>query len=210
MQIQSQKSYSPNFKALHIANVGEKSLYKICDTADKKYLKQLASEINIGELMPKLNKEESSRWHEMLRYAIDNAQNPNNITYLETVNNKPCGIITYRLGKNTSILDCICTWPIETGKKVKLAGQTLFYQLFKDFQSSNGKKLKLEAITNGPFDVIKKYEELGFKQTSEVFPTKIIMEINSSKIKETFKKLSQIINYKATEPEKINLSSILN
>lgn len=201
MQISSQRSYSQSFGALHIANAGNKSLYKICDTKDKNFLKQLVSEVNPQALMPNLNKTESNRWHEMLRYAVDNAQNPDNITYLETVNNKPCGIITYKHQNNTILLDCICTWPVETGKKVKLAGQILFYQLFKDFQTLNGKKLKLEAITNGPYDTVKKYEQLGFKQTSDVFPTKIVMEINSHKIKEIFKKLSSLIEYKPVEQE---------
>ena len=100
MQISSQKSYSPNFEALLIASSGNKTLYRICDSTDKKYLKQLVSKVNPGDLMPNLSKDGADRWHEMLRYAVDMAQNPDNVTYLETVNNKPCGIITYWPGKN--------------------------------------------------------------------------------------------------------------
>jgi len=193
---------------LHIANAGNLQIYKLTDAADKKFIKRLASTVKMDELMPALRKEEAERWNEMLTYAVDNAQYPENVTYIETLNNKVCGIITFRPGNN-SLLDCICTWPVEAGKKVKLAGKTLFYQLFKDFLELKSKKLKLEAITNGPYNTVKKYEELGFKQTSSVYPTKIIMETNSSKLKEIFQKLKNIINYEPVEPQKVNLSQII-
>lgn len=209
MQI-STRNNSPQFGALHIANAGNLKLYKITDTNDRNYLSILSNRIKTKDLMPNLSKAETERWDEMLQYAVNNAYNPNNITYLETFNNKPCGIITFRLGKNLSNLDCITTFPVEIGKKVKLAGKTLFYQLFKDFQAIKGKKLELEAITNGPFDTIKKYESLGFKKTSNVNPTKTVMEINSSKIDETFKKLGSLIDYEPVEPEKVNLRDLSN
>lgn len=209
MQI-STRNNSPQFGALHIANAGNLKLYKITDTNDRNYLSILSNRIKTKDLMPNLSKAETERWDEMLQYAVNNAHNPNNITYLETFNNKPCGIITFRLGKNLSNLDCITTFPVEIGKKVKLAGKTLFYQLFKDFQAIKGKKLELEAITNGPFDTIKKYESLGFKKTSNVNPTKTVMEINSSKIDETLKKLGSLIDYEPVEPEKVNLRDLSN
>jgi len=209
MQISQTKPYSPKFGALHIANAGNLQIYKLTDSADKKFIKNLASSVNMCELMPNLGKEEADRWNEMLSYAVDNAQCPENITYIETLNNKACGIITFRPG-NTSFLDCICTWPIEVGKKVKLAGKTLFFQMFKDVQALKSKKLKLEAITNGPYNTVKKYEELGFKQTSSVFPTKVIMETNSSKLKDTFHNLSGLIDYEPVKPQKINLSRMVD
>ena len=45
--------------------------------------------------MPNLTKDEYSRWDEMLQYAVDNSQKPKNITYVETLNDTPCGIITF-------------------------------------------------------------------------------------------------------------------
>lgn len=205
MQIPSTNRYEPQFKALHIANSGNLSLYRICDASDKKFLNKLVDDVNPGDLMPELSKDERNRWHEMLQYAVDNAHNSDNITYLEALNNKPCGIITFRLGANISNLDCICTWPVEVGKKVKLAGKTLFYQIFKDFQNSGSKKMRLEAITNGPYDTVSKYEELGFKQTSDVYPTKVLMELNIQRMKNVFKYLETLIKYKSIEPEKVNL-----
>lgn len=206
MQIQTTQRHQPNFTALHIANAGALKLIKITDIADKKYLKELPDKINIKELMPNLTNDEANRWNEMLEYAVARAQKNNN-TYIETINDKICGIITYSLGKNSK-LDCICTWPVEIGKKVKLAGKTLFYQMFKDFQAQGGKKLELEAITNGPVDTVKKYEELGFQKNSNVFATKRGMETNIYKVKDTLKKLNEIIDYETIEPEKINLNNL--
>lgn len=197
-----------NFKALHIANCGNLKLYKITDKSDLNYIKELPQKIKTENLMPNLSKDEYSRWNEMLQYAVDNALSPGNTTYLETYNNKPCGIITFFEDKITE-LDCICTWPIEFGKKVKFAGQTLFYQLFSDFQKiKGGKKIKLEAITNGPYDTVSKYEKLGFQQT-DTLPTKVKMETTAPKIKNTLKNLSNTIEYEETNPEKINLSAEL-
>ncbi len=193
-----------NFKALHIANCGNLKLYKITDKSDLNYIKELPQKIKTENLMPNLSKDEYSRWNEMLQYAVDNALTPGNTTYLETYNNKPCGIITFFEDKITE-LDCICTWPIEFGKKVKFAGQTLFYQLFSDFQKiKGGKKIKLEAITNGPYDTVSKYEKLGFQQT-DTLPTKVKMETTAPKVKNTLKNLSNTIEYEETNPEKINL-----
>lgn len=103
----------------------------------------------------------------------------------------------------------MCTWPTEFGKKVKFAGQTLFYQLFKDFEQIKGKRIKLEAITNGPFDTVSKYEKLGFKKTSNMHPTKVEMETTAPKVKDTLKSLNNNINYEEVEPEKVHLTSEL-
>lgn len=195
---------SPEFGALHIASCGKIKLYKLTDSADMKFVKSMPDNIKMENLMPGLTKDEYSRWHEMLEYACDNAQKRENVTYLETVNNKLCGIITFT-PDNITKLDCICTWPVEFGKKVKLAGQTLFYQMFKDFQNLKGKKIKLDAITNGPFNTVEKYTNLGFLKTSNIHPTKVEMEITTPKIKQTTQRLSNIIDYKPIEPQKVNL-----
>jgi len=209
MQIQSNRN-GLNFTALHIASAGNLELYKIVDCADRKYLKTLPDKVDINKLMPDLSNPEAERWHEMVEYASDMAQDSDNITYLEALNNKPCGIITFFPDNKKITLDCICTWPLETGKKIYLAGKTLFYQLFKDFSELNGKKIELEAITDGPSDTIKKYSELGFKATSKVYPTKTVMEANVYNIKPAFAKLENLVDYTAVDPEKINLSRELN
>ncbi len=207
MQIQQHRN-TPNFGALHIANAGDLKLYKLTEHIDKGYIKNLPSEIKIDELLPNLTPDGAKRWQEMLEYAVFMAQEPENITLLETIGNKPCGIITYELGKNSS-LDCICTWPIETGKKVYLAGKTLFYNLFEDFLANKGNKIKLEAVTDGAVDTIKKYSELGFKKTSDAFTRKTIMEANSFSVKAALERLKQLIDFQYVEPEKIKLADEL-
>ena len=210
MQINSNTAnYKQNFGALHIANAGILKIYKMNDMADDKFLKTLPQKIDMKKLMPDLDKQGYDRWNEMLEYAVDNAQYDGNITYLAACDNKPCGILTWRPGK-ISKLDCICTWPIEFGKKVKLAGQTLFYQMYKDFLELKGRKMELEAITNGPYDTISKYEQMGFKKTSKVYPTKTIMETNEDKVKASFKNLTQIIDYEKVSPQKVKLIEALD
>ena len=204
----NQQNCNTNFKALHIANCNNLKIYKLNNKQDLKFIKQLPEKINLKNLMPNLNKFEYDRWKEMLQYAVDNAQFYENSTYLGVKNNKPCGIITFLKDKITE-LDCICTWPVEHGKKVKLAGQTLFYQMFLDFLEINGKKIKLEAITNGPFDTVKKYKKLGFKEL-ETLPTKIKMEITNPKVKSSLKEMSENLSYENIEPEQIDLSKSLD
>lgn len=203
MNINNQ-NYNPQFGALHIANSGKLKILKLTDRADLNFIKELPERVDIQRLMPNLTKDEYARWNEMLEYAVDNAQKKENTTYLQILEGKPCGIITFTPG-NTTKLDCICTWPIRFGEKVKLAGKTLFYQMFKDFQQLKSKKIKLDAITNGPYDVVTKYETLGFKRTSNIHPTKVEMEINAAKIKETIRTLDNLIDYENIKPEKIDL-----
>ncbi len=205
MQIQSRNSYTPQFGALHIGNCGELSLYKITDSADLNFLKLLPQQVKMKERMPNLSRQEAERWDEMITYAVNNAHTKTNTTYIETKDNKVCGIITFDKDK-TFTLDCICTWPIEIGKKVKLAGQTLFYQLFKDFEEFGGRKITLEAITDGPINTIDKYENLGFRiNPNKIFPTKTVMETNQWRVEEQTKRLSYILDYEPVEEEKVNL-----
>lgn len=199
---------TPNFQANYIAKCEELNLYKLTDKADFQFIKELPKKIQTKDLYEGLSKAEYDRWNEMIEYAVDNAQKKGHTTYIETFNNKICGILTYTPGQNI-ILDCICTWPTEFGKKVKFAGQTLFYQIFNDFQQTKGRKIKLDAITNGPFDTVSKYEKLGFKKTSNMHPTKVEMETTAPKIKETLNELKQNLNYTKVNEEKVFLTSDL-
>ncbi len=205
--MQLSKNNNINFGALHVANCGNIKLYKAVTQSDYNFIKQLPDKIDTKTLMPQLSKDAYARWNEMIQYASDNALNKENTTYLEFFNNKPCGIITFKSGK-TFDLDCICTWPVEIGKKVQQAGQILFYQLFCDFKKIKGKKIKLEAITNGPYNTVQKYEKLGFKQL-ETLPTKIKMEITSPKVDHTLSKLSKELPYEEQNNEKVVLSTDL-
>lgn len=198
-----------SFKANMVAQCGQLKLYKLTDSADIRALKDFCKKTDFQKLMPGLKKNKTDRWHEMLEYAIENTENPGNVSYVESINNKICGIITY-FPNPTTIIDCICTIPVKTGEKVKLAGKTLFYQVFKDFLEYKGSRIKLAAITNGPYNTIKKYKELGFKETMESTYTTTEMEVNKFKVKEAANQLKSIIPYKQTKTERVDLRTLLN
>ncbi len=201
-------SYSPNFRALHIANCDKIKLYKVANNADVKALKSLPDRIDMEKLLPGLSKTQYERWHEMLEYAIDMMQNPGNTTYIEAINNKICGIVTFFPNK-TTVIDCICTWPAQIGQKVKMGGKSLFYQVFRDFERNNGSRIKLDAITDGPFNTIKKYEPLGFRRTSTVHPTKVEMEANKHKVKEILPELEELVHYTETKPKNVDIKGLI-
>ena len=200
---------TPNFKANLVASSGKLKLYKLNGQADIKALNKLCAETDFSKLMPNQTKQEAERWHEMLEYATDNAQKNGNITYIESFQDKICGIITYNPAV-TSVIDCICTIPVKAGEKVKLAGKTLFYQVFKDFLEYNGSRINLSAITNGPFNTINKYKELGFKETSSSTPTYVEMTVNKYKVKEAFEMLKKLIPYKREKETSVDLMKELS
>ena len=208
MQLQSNSTpYNPYFSALHVAKCGQFDLYRLNEVSDFQFIKSLPKNVNFETLMPGLKKEGYSRWSEMLEYAVDNSLKPKNVTYVEALDGKICGIMTYNPDKTTT-LDCICTWPAEVGQKAKFAGKALFYQLFQDVTELKVTRVILEAITNGPFNVKEKYKSLGFIETSKVYPTKVIMEINKYKIKEALDMLKGLLQHNKVPPEKIKLSDL--
>ena len=151
---------------------------------DKTFLNKLRNSVKMNELMPdsRITKAEFDRWQEMLNLAP---------------------------GKNKYYLDCICTWPVETGKKVTLAGQTLFKQMFTDFLNSKANILDLTAILNGPFDTVSKYSKLGFKQIGGE-NWLVAMRTNRDTTEKTMKKLDNIINTtKANNNDDVNLLNVL-
>lgn len=204
--MQIQNSYRaappPTFCGIHIANStnciknAETSigLYQITHN-DRPFLQKLRNTIKMNELMPnaKFTKAEFDRWQEMLNVALDKALNSDRKCFIAAKDNKPCGIITFHPGGNKYHLDCICTWPVEAGKKVTLAGQTLFKQMFTDFLNSKANTLSLDAILNGPFSTVSKYSRLGFKQVGGE-NWLVAMRINRETTEKTMKTLNDIID----------------
>lgn len=201
MKINNNKPHNINFQAIHIAN--SKNIIKNIETNikvyeldaknDKSFLIRLPGKINMQNLMPDLTNYEYERWHEMLEFAVQSSLENDKKTLLAVVDNKPCGIAAFLPGKNKFHLDCICTWPVEFGKKVTLAGTTLFKHMFEIFQNSKADKIKLEAITNGPFDVISKYKRLGFIEFGSKDDHQFFMEINRPRVQNTLKRLNNLI-----------------
>lgn len=205
MQIQNNFNSTQNFNGIHVAkstNIidGVKTsidLYKMTPKDDR-FLMQLRSTKKMIDLMPdnKITTQQYNRWQFLFGYVISQSFHRGEQSYLAAVNKKPCGIISFKPTENNFYLDCICTWPVEIGKKVKMAGQTLFKQMFEDFQNSPAKIINLTAITDGPYSTVSKYMKLGFKQTGgeDGFVT---MRTNREAVEKTLEKLNE--NIKTTQ-----------
>lgn len=195
------KPANPNFTAIKIADTRnvlhnistEIQLLELSPKYDKHFLKTF--DVNMETLMPGLAKYNYERWHEMLEYAKDNALKNDRRTLLAVTQGKPCGIMAFQPGKKNFHLDCICTWPIEYAQKVNYAGTTLFNQLFKIFNAEKANKIRLEAITDGPYDTVTKYKKLGFVPIG-ANGHKVEMETNTQRVKQQLDILENYINYK--------------
>ncbi|MFI3299903.1 MAG: GNAT family N-acetyltransferase [Candidatus Gastranaerophilales bacterium] len=195
--MQINNSSTTSFNAIPISTIKISKLgtdFKMYEAtkADHAFLSELPERIQISELMPNLSKKDSDRWQEMLQLATDVAQEGENRTFIATSENKPCGILTFVRNNKVMELDCICTWPLETGKKVKCAGQALFKKAFDFVQNQKMKKIELSAITDGPFDNVAKYKRLGFIETGGK-DHKIHMETTSQRIKEQLKAMNNLM-----------------
>lgn len=175
MNVRSCTDYnnSINFKGIHIAKSVNRvknietaiDLYKVTQK-DKEFLKTLDMNTNMKALMPhaRITSLEFGIWHDMLHMAVEKSSSSRKKCIIAAVDKKPCGIMTYTPSHNAFELDYICTWPVETDKKVPLAGKTLFKHLFSSFLDSNASKINLTAMRNGPFNIVSKYSSLGFGQ----------------------------------------------
>lgn len=215
-QIPQNTRKNTNFCAIKIANtqalINKNStnieLYRL-GFEDKGFLHNLLRKIKISKLYPKLSKENIERWQRVFDYSISKALDNENTTYIAINKNKPCGILTF-FKDSISFLDGVCSIPIGYNQKVPFVGQTLIYQMFKDVECSRSKAIKLKAVNDGPFNVVKKYEKLGFKQefNKEVDYTE--MSCNKHKIAHQLKELPFIIKYDKCEQEKVNLNKFLD
>lgn len=205
----NQKETTLHFNAIKIArtrNVVKNvettiDLYELNPIHDKIFLNQLKDKIKVKTLMPNLPIQAYSRWQEIFTYAVENALDIDKQSILAVTQNKPCGILVFSPNPKEFHLDCICTWPIEYGKKVTLAGTTLFNQVFKKFINSRAKKINLEAIQNGPYDTVSKYKKLGFVECGNK-DNEILMETNTPTVKQILETLNQIIESKELTNQK--------
>lgn len=214
MRIQSQSN--TNFQAYKIARVSTElkgrgvSDIDICllTREDRNFLNKLEKKIDYRTLFPKLSLALQRRWQKVLAYCIACAHDPDNRTYVALHDGKPCGIMTYT-EDSSFYLEGLCAIPQEKNKKVPFTGDTLLYQLFKDAFAAGASDIKLKAVTDGPFDVVKKYESRGFKK-NPASQTYTEMRCNKHKIKEQLEEYPYTLDYTELEPEKINLDDTLD
>lgn len=207
-------NYNTNFQAIKVAKTtnlktgAEIDIYKL-GKEDSDFLQKLFSNIQIERRCTDLTEIQKARWQNIFNYCISNAGKNGNVNYVATKNHRACCIMTYSQDGNSLFLDAISAIPDNQGKRTPFAGQTLFLQLFKDALVKKAKSVKLDAVQDGPFDVISKYEKLGFKKDPTT-PIYTAMVCNKYKIEEQLKKLSSFINYQKTSSEKINLEHTID
>lgn len=216
MQINFNNKYNQNFKAIKIASTAKRingvnnpiTIYQLTKD-DISVLKKWANNISYKKLFPNLNQLLQERWQQIFDYCIREIEEDSDGSYLAVSNNKPCGILTYQYDGNGIYIDGICSVPIKENKKVPNVGKTLFCQMFNLAHKEKCKKLTLSAVQDGPFDVVKKYEELGFKKDITSYPY-AKMACNKYEIKKQYQNLVYEINYKESVPQKVRLENLFN
>ena len=175
------------------------------------FLSKWKQKVDIQTLFPKLPDFDKARWQQVFNYSIDSAADRDFTAYVAVSNNKPCGVISYlHNGINNIFIDGICSIPVDTDKKVPFVGTTLIYQAFKDAQAKNSKEIILDAVNNGPFNIIEKYKSFGFKINS-VGDKYTNMRCKERQRDEQLKNLEKIIDYIPCESEEnIDLTQFID
>lgn len=215
MNIVNLQQNNPEFKAIKVAslknrvleNASNIDIYQI-RSEDYGYIQTLSRKINYKTLCPQLAKDLQERWQKIFQYCISKVQDFGNISYLAVQDRKPCGILTYYNDREFQ-LDGICSIPNKDGQKIHLSGKSLLYKLFKDAESNDVKGIKLDAVTDGPYNVIDKYEKLGFKplgyEMSDENTLYLKMYCNKHKIKAQLHEFPYEIEYnEAFERARLN------
>lgn len=211
----NQYSQNPNFKAIKIAqtqncvreNITNIDIFKLTKE-DNSFLEKL-KETSIKKLCPNLKEDIQERWQKVLNYCLEVSKRIYNTTYVAVSENNVCGIMVIDKDyRKHVILDGICAIPNKNGEKTNLAGQTLLYQLFKS-SSKEDKGIQLDAIHNGPVDVVKKYKNLGFIINSET-ANYTEMSCNKHKVREQLNNFEKQINYTPIQEEHVNLEQLIN
>lgn len=216
MQIQKTNySYTPNFRAIKIASTKNFvnnltipiDIYKINPKTDNIFLKNWQKKVDFKKLFPQMPEFDSSRIKRIFDYTINSAAGIDYTTYVAISNNKPCGIISYiQSNQGNTFIDGLCSIPIEINKKVRKTGSTLLLQTFKDASKNNSKEIVLDAVNNGPFNIIRKYEAFGFKKYS-ISNDYTNMRCNKYKREEQIRQFERDIEY---IPENLDENTDLN
>ena len=209
MKIDSLKNIStPNFKAIKVAETRnvitdlftEVDLYKIYK-GDRLFLQKLAELTDYTKLAAHLSEFQQKRWQNIFNYCITKAFLKDNESYVAVSDARVCGIMTYSFEQNNVIkLDGICSIPFDNNKKVKQLRKSMFYQLFTDAKNADVKGISLDAVIDGPFEVVPMYEELGFKKNMNISKY-VSMFCNKHKILYQLKELPFFVKYKQFNDE---------
>ncbi len=215
MKLNSRNEFT-NFKALPVAKTKNQfkgfttriDIYELTK-ADKNFVEKLHLYADFKNRLKDMDEFNRKRWQKVFDYTLESLKNSNNKSIIAISDNKPCALLSFFQELKTVVLDAVCALPAKNGKKVNLGGTTLIYQLFKYAQDLKAKNIKLQAVTDGPFDVISKYKNLGFKDLG-MEGDYVEMSCNKYKIEEKLTELSSIIDYKAVKnPENICIEDLI-
>lgn len=221
MQIQTPaklKSYpQTNFGAIKVATAtnyvkGMESPIDIYQLTKKdgEFIDFLEQSTDFHTIATNLRKDMQERWQKVFHYCIEEIKDGYNQNYVAIAKNKPCGILTYYANGSSSYLDGVCKIPT-LEENIHLTGKTLILKFLKAAQSANSKTIHLDAVKDGPFDVISMYEKLGFKKVFHAQDNGKYqsMEINKFKLKEQIKELEKFIKYKEeSNSDEVNLMNL--
>ncbi len=216
MNINPCNNNSLNFQAYKVANISatakgrtisDMEIY-LLERSDRVFLDKLKQKTKYKSLFPKLTEFLQRRWQKVFDYCIACAHDSDNRTYVAFQDKKPCAIMTYT-PDSSFFLEGICSIPQSPNKKVPFAGSALLYQLYKDAERDEVSGIRLEGVTNGPFDVIKKYESIGFTQ-EKAADSKVKMNCRKYRIKEQLKEFPFQMEYKPLEKEIVNLEQFID
>lgn len=207
----------PSFGALKIATAknfvkgAETSIdiYKL-EKKDHNFVEFLEENVDYHKLAPTIRKDLQDRWQKVFRYCIERIKSGENDSFIAVSDNKPCGIFTYIIDSCSAYLDAVCKIP-NLENEVHLAGKTMILSFLKSAEKTNSKTVTLDAVKDGPVDVISLYEKLGFKKVYNSIDDGVYqpMEMNKFKLKEQLKNLEKLINYKdIKKSEEINLFDV--
>ena len=208
----------PSFGALKVATAincvkGVESsidIYKL-GKKDNDFIELLENSIDYHKLAPNLRKDLQDRWQKVFHYCIEQMKGRENESFVAVSGKKPCGIFTYFTEPNLSYLDAVCKIPA-SDEVVHLTGKSMILSFLKSAEKANSKTVALNAVKDGPVDVISLYEKLGFKKTYRAVDDGVYqpMEMNKFKLKEQIKKLESVIDYQEEKTsQEVNLIDLM-
>lgn len=202
MKINQSTGNKPAFGAIKLAdtknyinNIETPISVYLITPKDIAFLDKLGKSLKMRGLMSKLSENMCNIWQEIFNLSISQAKSKDKVTLMGFFNNKPCSVINYTREKNGYKINTVCSWPVESDKKVPYAGKTLFSVLFRDFLQNNFSHIDLDAITNGPFNAVGKYMSLGFKQRGGENYI-LAMRANKESVVKSLNSLDKIIRVK--------------
>lgn len=178
---------------------------------DKEVIDYLEKSTHYEELVPQVEEIMQERWQKVFQYCIEEIKEGNNQNFVAIAESRPCGLLTYYANEALAYLDGVCKIPKKKSDNVRLIGQSLILKFLKSASKEKSQKISLDAVKDGPIDVISIYEKLGFKKIYRICNNEYQpMEMSKYQLKESINKLEKLIDYTESQSlEEVNLFDII-